>query len=147
MDRGVRVSGFFILGLPGESRQTIEDTVAFARTLPLNYAEFKIATPYPGTPLMEMATENGWIQSVNVEAFTGYTPSMRISTELDASYLKKAENRAYRAFYFRPRKLLREVLNPSFLHSFLRIFWSAEVVGSAWLALKRSLERLRRYEG
>ena len=132
VDRGVRVSGFFILGLPGESRKTIEETIAFACALPLSYAEFKIATPYPGTPLAELAKERGWIESIEAEALpalTGYTPSMRISDELDGPYLKSTENRAYRAFYSRPVRLLKEVLRPSFLRGFLDIVWTSNLIG------------------
>lgn len=114
-DLGIRVSGFFIIGLPGESRKTVQQTIDFAVELPLSYAEFKIATPFPGTPLFEMAKANKWIEEVDLEKYTSYTPSMKISDELDPEYLKETANNAYRHFYMRPGKILGEVFSDSFV--------------------------------
>ena len=116
----IRVSGFFIIGLPGENRKSVEDTLKFAVQIPLSYAEFKIATPFPGTPLFEMAKKNGWINEVKVEEYTSYTPSMRMSEELDPLYLKEAANRAYFSFYMRPQKIFREIFSTSFLQGLAR---------------------------
>jgi radical SAM superfamily enzyme YgiQ (UPF0313 family) len=113
-DKGIRVSGFFVLGLPGETRKTIESSMDFAMKLPLSYAEFKIATPFPGTPLFELAKQNKWIEQMNIEQYTSYTPSMRMSDELDPDYLNDIASRAYRAFYMQPRRLFRELSRPSF---------------------------------
>jgi radical SAM superfamily enzyme YgiQ (UPF0313 family) len=118
---GIRVSGFFIIGLPGESRKTVESTLKFASQLPLSYAEFKIATPFPGTPLYEMAKENHWIDETHIEDYTSYTPSMRISEELDPEYLKAASNRAYKAFYTKPQRVISEISSPSFISSLVSI--------------------------
>jgi radical SAM superfamily enzyme YgiQ (UPF0313 family) len=115
VSHGVRVSGFFILGLPGENRRTIERTLQFAAELPLSYAEFKIATPFPGTPLFEMAKANRWIEDVRIEDFTSYIPTMRISQELDSEYLKTTSNRAYKSFYMRPKKIMKELVSESFI--------------------------------
>ena len=52
-EAGIRGKGYFILGLPGDSDQTMEDTIAFAESLPLDEAMFSIATPFPGTRLWE----------------------------------------------------------------------------------------------
>jgi radical SAM superfamily enzyme YgiQ (UPF0313 family) len=114
-DRGVRVSGFFVIGLPGETRSSIEKTLELARELPLSYAEFKVATPFPGTPLFEMAKQNKWIENIDIEQFTSYTPAMRISDELDPDYLKLTASRAYRSFYTKPRRAMKELSSMSFL--------------------------------
>ena len=120
-DRGVRVSGFFVLGLPGETRSSIEKTLEFARELPLSYAEFKVATPFPGTPLFEMAKQNKWIENVDIEQFTSYTPTMRVSDELGPDYLKSAASRAYRSFYTKPRRVLKEFSSMSFLSGLVSV--------------------------
>ena len=112
---GIRVSGFFIIGLPGESRETVQRTIDFAVELPLSYAEFKIATPFPGTPLFEMAKANKWIEEVKLEDYTSYTPSMRIPGDLDPDFLKQTANGAYRSFYMRPRKIFGEIFSDSFI--------------------------------
>jgi radical SAM superfamily enzyme YgiQ (UPF0313 family) len=121
-DNGIRVSGFFILGLPGESPRTVEETLKFAARLPLSYAEFKIATPFPGTPLYEMAKQNKWIDELpHLEQYTSYTPSMRISEELNPDYLKEASNRAYKAFYSKPKRIINEISSPSFIFNLVSL--------------------------
>jgi radical SAM superfamily enzyme YgiQ (UPF0313 family) len=120
-DKGIRVSGFFILGLPGDTRKTIEGTLNFAMELPLSYAEFKIATPFPGTPLFDLAKRNRWIEEVRIEQFTSYYPSMRISDELDPDYLKDAASNAYRTFYTQPSRLLKELSSSSFISGLLSL--------------------------
>lgn len=52
-ESGIRGKGYFILGLPGDNEATIEDTIHFAESLPLDEAMFSIATPFPGTRLWE----------------------------------------------------------------------------------------------
>jgi len=50
---GVRVVGFFMLGMPGETRQTIEDTIRYAMDIGVDIAKFAITIPYPGSPLFD----------------------------------------------------------------------------------------------
>lgn len=52
-DVGIRGKGYFILGLPGDNDATINDTISFAESLPLDEAMFSIATPFPGTGLWQ----------------------------------------------------------------------------------------------
>ena len=47
---GIKNWGYFIIGLPGETVETIKQTIAFSKALPLDIALFHIAAPYPGTP-------------------------------------------------------------------------------------------------
>ena len=49
-DAGIMNWGYFIIGLPGETEETIKQTIQFAKKLPLDIALFHIAAPYPGTP-------------------------------------------------------------------------------------------------
>jgi anaerobic magnesium-protoporphyrin IX monomethyl ester cyclase len=119
-DQGVRVSGFFILGLPGETPDSVQRTIEFAQELPLSYAEFKIATPFPGTPLFDMAKREGWVGEERLEDYTSYVPSMRVHPELDAPLLNRKANEAYRRFYASPSRVLREVTSAGFLTGLAR---------------------------
>ena len=47
---GIKNWGYFIIGLPGETETTIQETIAYAKKLPLDIALFHVAAPYPGTP-------------------------------------------------------------------------------------------------
>jgi radical SAM superfamily enzyme YgiQ (UPF0313 family) len=59
---GIRNWGFFIIGLPGETEATIQETIAYARSLPLDICLFHIAAPYPGTPFFYEVVQNGWFR-------------------------------------------------------------------------------------
>jgi radical SAM superfamily enzyme YgiQ (UPF0313 family) len=59
---GINNWGYFIIGLPGETEESIRETIAFAKTLPLDIALFHIAAPYPGTPFFFEVVENNWFR-------------------------------------------------------------------------------------
>jgi radical SAM superfamily enzyme YgiQ (UPF0313 family) len=58
---GITVHGTFILGLPGETRETIRETIAFAREVNPHTIQVSVAAPYPGTELYRQAKEHGWL--------------------------------------------------------------------------------------
>lgn len=60
---GLRVSGSLLVGYPGETKKTIEQTANFAIKLNLDYASFHIVVPYPGTPLYNDCKKNNWLLS------------------------------------------------------------------------------------
>src|SRR5437660_10094501 len=60
-DLGIKIHGTFIVGLPGETRQTIEDTIAYACEIDPATIQVSIAAPYPGTALFRQAKDNGWL--------------------------------------------------------------------------------------
>jgi len=105
---GVYAVGTFILGFPWETLEDMRDTVEFAIKLDPSYAQFTIATPYPGTPLYEYAVKNNLIVDSNWEHYTTLRPVMRghnFSTKDVARMLA----RAYRKFYLRLKFLGREI--------------------------------------
>ncbi len=59
---GVKNWGYFIIGLPGETEETIRETIEYSKQLPLDIALFHIAAPYPGTPFFYEVAENGWFR-------------------------------------------------------------------------------------
>lgn len=59
---GIKNWGYFIIGLPGETVETIRQTIDFSKTLPLDLALFHIAAPYPGTPFFFEVVQNGWFR-------------------------------------------------------------------------------------
>ena len=60
---GIAIHGTFILGLPGETRETIAETIRFAREIDPDTIQVSLAAPYPGTALYEEAQRNGWLES------------------------------------------------------------------------------------
>jgi radical SAM superfamily enzyme YgiQ (UPF0313 family) len=59
---GIRNWGYFIIGLPGETEESIQETIALSKKLPLDIALFHIAAPYPGTPFFFEVVENNWFR-------------------------------------------------------------------------------------
>jgi anaerobic magnesium-protoporphyrin IX monomethyl ester cyclase len=59
---GISNWGYFIIGLPGETEESIQETIAYAKGLPLDIALFHIAAPYPGTPFFYEVVQNGWFR-------------------------------------------------------------------------------------
>ncbi len=64
---GIKIHGTFILGLPGETKETIQETIKFAREINPHTMQVSLAAPYPGTFLYKQAVENGWLDISNAE--------------------------------------------------------------------------------
>lgn len=102
---GIKIHGTFIMGLPGESRQTIEETIRFACEIEPDTLQVSLAAPYPGTALHREALARGWLGPDALVDAAGVQASV-----LDYPHLPRAEifdsvDAFYRRFYFRPRKL------------------------------------------
>src|SRR5918911_900206 len=64
---GITIHGTFILGLPGETKETIEETIRFATEINPHTVQVSLAAPYPGTFLYRQAVENGWLDATHAE--------------------------------------------------------------------------------
>jgi radical SAM superfamily enzyme YgiQ (UPF0313 family) len=124
---GILNWGYFIIGLPGETEETIQATIAFAKRLPLDIALFHIAAPYPGTPFFFEVLENGWFRP----GTQWEEVDMDRSTVLDypglsAERLEYWQRRAFREWAMRPGPILtylKSANSLSSLRSFLDIGW------------------------
>jgi hopanoid biosynthesis associated radical SAM protein HpnJ len=104
-DLGIRIHGTFILGLPGETRETIGDTIAYACDIDPDTIQVSIAAPYPGTALFRQARENGWLAGGELLDAAGVQKSALSYPHLPDTEIFAAVERFYRRFYFRPRKM------------------------------------------
>jgi hopanoid biosynthesis associated radical SAM protein HpnJ len=105
-DLGIKIHGTFILGLPGETRQTIEETVRYACEIDPDTIQVSLAAPYPGTELHRQAQARGWL--VRDEGLLGEDGTQQAPLAypgLPHTEIFAAVERFYRRFYFRPRKL------------------------------------------
>jgi radical SAM superfamily enzyme YgiQ (UPF0313 family) len=121
---GIRNWGYFILGLPGETEDTIEQTIAFSKALPLDLALFHIAVPYPGTPFWFEALEQGWLRVQRWEDFDMYSSTTVEYPNLTAEQLQRAARRAAREWSLRPGPIwtfLKEMRHRETLGQLLRI--------------------------
>jgi hopanoid biosynthesis associated radical SAM protein HpnJ len=103
---GIAIHGTFILGLPGETRETIEETIRFARDVDPDTIQVSLAAPYPGTALHAEALRNGWLEGDDLVDAAGVQQSALGYPHLARTEIFRSMDRFYRRFYFRPRKMI-----------------------------------------
>ncbi|MEW6743420.1 MAG: radical SAM protein [Planctomycetota bacterium] len=103
---GIKGMAFFLFGIPGETEQTIRQTIDFAKSLRAHHAQFAVAIPNPGTELFDECKAKGWLRVNDWEDYA----AQRCLVETDllsAGAVDEARIRAYREFYFRPAYMWR----------------------------------------
>jgi len=113
---GIKVHGTFILGLPGETQETIAKTIAFAKEINPHTIQVSLAAPYPGTRLYEQAVQNQWIapnKTIHLVNEQGVQLAAISYPHLSSDEIYHELEHFYKSFYFRPRKIweiVREML-------------------------------------
>lgn len=112
-DYGLESIGFFMLGLLGDTPDTIEDTINFAIRLNPTYAKFTIMTPFPGTYDYNVLKDGGNILTEDWSKYNFHSdarvykhPDFRLTHE----YLWNKYNEAHKRFYFRKDKIIERIL-------------------------------------
>ncbi len=98
---GIMTQGFFIFGLPGETKETIQETINFAKTVPLSRAQFLLLDVFPGSELWdELDFENkvDWTKD-------SYHEATWIPETIDPETLNAASSKAFKQFFFRPKQM------------------------------------------
>jgi hopanoid biosynthesis associated radical SAM protein HpnJ len=109
---GVVIHGTFILGLPVETRETMAQTIAFAKELDVFSLQVSLAAPYPGTELYDMARQNGWFvkkDKGDILQDGGLQQSTLEYPGLTKEEIFEGVDRFYREYYLRPRPIGRIV--------------------------------------
>ena len=108
-DLDILIHGCFIMGLPGETRDTIKETMAYAREINPKTIQVSLPATYPGTFLYKQAMENGWLQTDEVTeglvTDNGTQESILSYPHLDKTEIFEAVETFYKDFYFRPAKM------------------------------------------
>jgi len=105
---GIVIHGTFILGLPGETRATIEKTIDFAKEINPHTIQVSLAAPYPGTTLYKQAVDNGWLQeneAANLVNEKGVQLAAISYPHLSKEEIFHSMELFYKRFYFRPSKI------------------------------------------
>jgi len=106
---GLAVHGDFIVGLPGETRESIRRTIDFAKRLDTETVQVSIAHPYPGTEFYDWARRNDLITIDSMTDETGHQLPNIVYPGLDRAELVDWVERFYGEYYFRPRVIWRVV--------------------------------------
>jgi len=104
---GITIHGTFILGLPGETSETIEETIRFAAEIDPHTIQVSLAAPYPGTELYRQAVDQGWLDAAHAELIDGH--GVQIAPlhypHLSHTEIFESLESFYKRFYFRRKKI------------------------------------------
>jgi hopanoid biosynthesis associated radical SAM protein HpnJ len=108
---GIAIHGTFVVGLPGETDETIERTIRFAREINPHTIQISLPAVYPGTELYHQAVENGWLveDGQRLVGEDGAQLSSLSYPHLPKEEIFRALETFYRRFYFRPGKIMEFV--------------------------------------
>jgi hopanoid biosynthesis associated radical SAM protein HpnJ len=104
---GIKIHGTFILGLPGENAETIQETIRFATEINPHTVQVSLAAPYPGTFLYDQAVANGWLDASHAELIDdrGVQIAPLHYPHLSHTEIFDSVETFYRKFYFRAPKI------------------------------------------
>lgn len=110
-DAGLAVWCNFIMGYPWETRRDLQDTIELAQGLDPHFARFFIATPYPGSPLYDMARKQGIIKTLDLAAYSQDSGESILELEhVTGPELSELVYRANLGFYLRPQAFLKAMM-------------------------------------
>ena len=121
---GISTLGYFMIGLPNETREEMHQTIKFALELRPDFAHIGILTPFPGTPIYRDGLAAGVIKRDYWREFAadprpGFVPPYWPGG-LSAEELDELRAHGYKSFYLRPRYVVRELLKIRSLAEFGR---------------------------
>jgi anaerobic magnesium-protoporphyrin IX monomethyl ester cyclase len=120
---GLETIGFFIIGLPGETEESMERTIQFAIEVDPMIANFSMLTPYPGTTVYELARQQGRILVEDWEDYVFFEGKARYEMgDMSAELIERKWKEAYRRFYLRPSRVARIVTRKDFWINWRRTF-------------------------
>ncbi|HNS49632.1 MAG TPA: radical SAM protein [Anaerolineae bacterium] len=112
---GLETIGFFIIGLPGDTRETMQRTIDFAIELDPLIANFSMMTPYPGTKVFAQVKREGRLLIQDWEDYVFFEQKARFEMgDMTAELVETMYRRAYRQFYLRPKPILRRLSSKGF---------------------------------
>ncbi len=115
---GLITEGFFMFGNEGEGEKEMRETIDFAKELDLNIAQFQVYTPVPGSPLYEKIARDGKVFSQKWEDFNAFNEPLFEYGESKFDLMVKMQQTAYREYYFRPKMIVKKILEVKNLKQF-----------------------------
>ncbi len=110
----IEVSGYFMFGFLDDNEKTMQDTIDFAKSLPLDLAKASIIMPFPGSPMHQKYSEMGLVfPPGDYRDYNVYSLPKNVYNHptLDWEVVERFQKRFYRAFYFDPKYIFRRLLN------------------------------------
>jgi anaerobic magnesium-protoporphyrin IX monomethyl ester cyclase len=110
-NKGIKLGGFFMLGFPGETKESVNETAKLARNLPIDYASFNIVSPRFGTEFRKRAIEQGVVDPESLEAESSASMPVWKNQAYSNEELLELKRKAVSKFYLRPSYLLKRILS------------------------------------
>ena len=104
---GMTIHGTFMVGLPGETPETIDETISFASRLNIETLQVSLASPYPGTHFYEYARENGYLVDSEMVTDDGFQAVNVAYPGISSREIFMAVPKFYKKYYFRPRYIMK----------------------------------------
>lgn len=120
-EAGLKVWGYFMLGMYGDNAQSMERTVRLSLSEPFDIVNFAISAPYPGTEWGEIASANGWLVDKRWEAYDQNYSAQVSQPGASIHMVKQFQRNAYLRWYFSFRGF--KFLLSSFKLEYLSYFW------------------------
>lgn len=133
---GIQALGGFMFGFPYDSRESIEQTISFAKKLSPDQVQFSIAMCYPGTSLYNYAKEKGLLLAKDFKEFDMTHGPVVKTLDMEREELTNILARAYREFYFRPR----------FMFQTLRHLKDKDEIKRVWRSMKSLFKTIRMHQ-
>jgi hopanoid biosynthesis associated radical SAM protein HpnJ len=114
---GLVIHGDFIVGLPGETRDTVRNTINFAKELDVETIQVSVAHAYPGTELFDYAVKNGFMSNRQMVDEGGHQLAHIEYPGLSSEEILESVHRFYDEYYFRPRAVFRIIKKAVFSSS------------------------------
>ena len=141
---GIETIGFFIIGLPGDTRASMQKTIDFAIELDPMIANFSMMTPYPGTIVYEQVKQGGRFLVQDWEDYVFFDQKARYEMgDLTAELMEEMYRKAYRQFYWRPKYIMHALSRKDFWLNFgrnARMAWPTIVPRKEKTELRRAIE-------
>ena len=141
---GIETIGFFIIGLPGETEESMERTIQFACEVDPLIANFSMMTPYPGTKVYEIAKRQGRLLIDSWEDYIFFDGRARYEIgDMTAELIERKWKESYRRFYLRPHRIVMTLTRKDFWINWRRTFkvaWHTIFPSKEKTALKKAVQ-------
>jgi radical SAM superfamily enzyme YgiQ (UPF0313 family) len=121
---GIQALGGFMFGFPYDSKESVEQTIRFAKKISPDQVQFSICMCYPGTSLYEYVKENDLLLAESFKEFDMTHGPVARTLDMERGDLEHILARAYREFYFRPGFFLQTFFNMKDMDEIKRVFRS-----------------------
>ncbi len=129
-EAGLMTVAGVVLGFPGETKETIWETIKFIESLNPGDVGYYIATPYPGTPLYESVKEKGLLKITDFDRYDTATPLFDMKT-MTGDELREIREQAFQRFYLRPGYFFNNIGKGA--------FWSLNIIRTIFAHFRRAV--------